>query len=145
MLLGIRGAWCKSPNNRIISYKNALHRTGCERIETTVRTMRLLWSGSLLRIIGDHRLPMRIMSGELETTGKRGPAGKKKEGTECGRALSNVLHPGGLKPHRTGSWGLVQRSVCERRLYVYGRVSEGRVKGVRKLAEEETSGRGEQR
>ena len=72
MLLRIPGAWCKSPNKRILSYKDALHRTQCESIETTVRTRRLLWAGALLRM-GDHRLPKRVVSGELENAGKRGP------------------------------------------------------------------------
>ena len=82
MLLRILGAWCKSPNKRILSYKDALHRTQCESIETTVRTRRLLWAGALLRM-GDHRLPKRVMSGELENAGKRGPGGKEKECTDC--------------------------------------------------------------
>ena len=54
----------------------------CESIETTVRTRRLLWAGALLRM-GDHRLPKRVMSGELENAGKRGPGGKEKEWTDC--------------------------------------------------------------
>ena len=33
--------------------------------------------GALLRM-GDHRLPTRVMSGELESAGKRGPGGKEK-------------------------------------------------------------------
>ena len=66
----------------ILSYKDALHRTQCESIETTVRTRRLLWAGALLRM-GDHRLPKRVMSGELENAGKRGPVGKEKEWTDC--------------------------------------------------------------
>ena len=45
MLLRILGAWLKSPNKRILSYKDALQRTECESIETTVCTRRLLWSG----------------------------------------------------------------------------------------------------
>ena len=65
MLLRILGAWCKSPNKRILSNKDALQRTGCDSIEATVRTRKLLWSGALLRM-GDHRLPKRIMSGDLE-------------------------------------------------------------------------------
>ena len=82
MLLRILGAWCKSPNKRILSYKDALQRTECESIETTVRTRRLLWAGALLRM-GDHRLPERVMSGEVENVGKRGPGGKEKEWTDC--------------------------------------------------------------
>ena len=38
--------------------------------------------GSLLRM-GDQRLPKRVMSGELENAGKRGPGGKEKEWTDC--------------------------------------------------------------
>ena len=77
MLIRILGAWCKSPNKRIISYKDALQRAECESIETIMRTRRLLWSWALLRM-GDHRLPKRVMSGELENAGKRGPGGKEK-------------------------------------------------------------------
>ena len=63
---------------------HASYRTQCESIETTVRTRRLLWAGALLRMMGDHRLPKRvIMSGELENAGKRGPGGKEKEWTDC--------------------------------------------------------------
>ena len=36
----------------------------------------------LLRM-GDPRLPKRVMSGELENAGKRGPWGKEKEWTDC--------------------------------------------------------------
>ena len=54
---------------------DALQRTECESIEATVR---LLWSGVLLRM-GDHRLLLRrvSMSGELENAGKRGPRKEK--------------------------------------------------------------------
>ena len=81
MLVQILGAWCKSQNKRILSYKNALQRTKCESIEITLRTRRLLWAGALLRM-GDHRLPKRVMSRELENAGKRGPEGKEKEWTD---------------------------------------------------------------
>ena len=33
--------------------------------------------------MGDHRLPKRVMSEELENAGKRGPGGKEKEWTDC--------------------------------------------------------------
>ena len=82
MLLRILGAWCKSPNKRTLSYKVAFQRTECKSIGTTVRTRRLLWSGALLRMCG-YRLPKRIMSGELENAGKRGPGGKEKGWTDC--------------------------------------------------------------
>ena len=82
MLLRILEAWCKSPNKRILSYKDALQRTECESIGTTVRTRRLLWAGARLRM-GDNRLPKRVMSGELENAGKREPGRKEKEWTDC--------------------------------------------------------------
>ena len=82
MLLRILGAWCKSPNKRIPSYKDALRRTKCENIETTVRTRRLLCAGALLHM-GDHSLPKRAMSREIENAGKRGPGGKENEWTDC--------------------------------------------------------------
>ena len=77
MLLRILGAWCKSPNKRILSYKDALQRIECESMETTVRTGMLMWSRALLRM-GYHRLPKRAMSGELENARNRGPGGKEK-------------------------------------------------------------------
>ena len=33
--------------------------------------------------MGDHRLPKKVMSGELENAGKRGPGGEEKEWTGC--------------------------------------------------------------
>ena len=96
MLLRTLGAWCTTPNKRILSYKDALQRTECESIEATVRTRRLLWAGALLHM-GDHRLPKRVMSGELENTGKRGLGGKEKEWTDC---VADDLRLFGI----TGDW-----------------------------------------
>ena len=73
----------------------ALQRTECESIETRVRTRRLLWAGALLRM-GDHRLPKRVMWGELENAGKSGP-GKEKEWTDC---VADDLRLFGI----TGDW-----------------------------------------
>ena len=134
------GAWCKSPNKRILSYKDALHRTQCESIETTVRTRRLLWAGALLRM-GDHRLPKRVMSGELENAGKRGPGGKEKEWTDCVAddlrlfGVTGDWRTAALDP---GAWyNTVQEGGCRC-------VGEGRRKCVQSTAEEERSGRGGQ-
>ena len=33
--------------------------------------------------MGDHRLPKRVVSGEIENAGKRGPGGKEREWTDC--------------------------------------------------------------
>ena len=46
LLLRILQVWCKSPNNRIFSYKDALELTGYDIIEETVRTRRLNVVGS---------------------------------------------------------------------------------------------------
>ena len=48
MLRRILGAWCRSRNHRILSYRLALQRTGCESIDTTMRKRRLLWAGALI-------------------------------------------------------------------------------------------------
>ena len=45
----------------------------------------------------DHRLPKRVMSGELENAGKRGPGGKEKEWTDC---VADDLRLFGI----TGDW-----------------------------------------
>ena len=46
---------------------------------------------------GDHRLLKRVMSGELEITGKRGPGAKEKKWTDC---VADDLRPFGV----TGDW-----------------------------------------
>ena len=101
MLLPILGAWCKSPNKRTLSYKDARQRTECESIETAVYTRRLLWAGALVRM-GDHRLPKRVMSGELGNAGKRGPRGEGERMNGLrGRGSSAIWHHGGLEHRRT--------------------------------------------
>ena len=107
MLLRILGAWCKSPNKRILSYKDALHRTQCESIKTTVRTRRLLWAGAPLRMV-DHRLPKRVMSGELENAGKRGPGGRRKSGRTAWQMIFGYLASRGTgkPPHLTLGHGI---------------------------------------
>ena len=47
--------------------------------------------------MGDHKLLKRVMSGELENAGKRGPGGKKKEWTDC---VADDLRLFGI----TGNW-----------------------------------------
>ena len=110
MLLRILGAWCKSPNKRILSYKDALQRTECESIKTTMSTKNFfLWSGALLRM-GDHRLPKRVVSGELQNAGKRGPEVKEKEWTDCvakDLRLFGIMGTGTL-PHLTLRPGTAQ-------------------------------------
>ena len=61
---------------------DALQRPGCEYRRKTVRARRLLWARTLLRM-GDHRLPTRIMSGELENEGRRGTGVEEEEEGNC--------------------------------------------------------------
>ena len=109
MLLRILGAWCKSPNKRTLSYKDTLQRTECESIETTVRTRRLLWAGAVLRM-GDHRLPKRVVSGELENAGKRGPGARRKSGRTAWQMIFDYLAAWGTgaPPHLTLGYGTAQ-------------------------------------
>ena len=60
--------------------------------------------------MGDHRLPKRVMSGELENAGKRGPGGKEKEWTDC---VENDLRLFGVTwtgepPHLTLGHGITR-------------------------------------
>ena len=82
VLVRIIGAQRKRPDHQMTSYNRALEITGCESIETTLRTRRLLWAGTLLRMSGG-RLPKRIMFGNLEGAVRRGRGGKEKEWTDC--------------------------------------------------------------
>ena len=81
VLLRIIGAQRKRPDHRMTSVNRALGVTLCESIETTLRTRRLLWAGTLLRMSGG-RLPKRIMFGNLENAVRRGRGGKEKEWTD---------------------------------------------------------------
>ena len=64
------------------SYSRALEITLCESIEAALRTIRLLWAGTLIRMSGG-RLPKRMMFGNLEGAVRRGRGGKKKEWNDC--------------------------------------------------------------
>ena len=46
LLLRILGAWCRAQDHRFLPYAEALQRTGCESIETTVHTRMLLGGGA---------------------------------------------------------------------------------------------------
>ena len=78
----IIGAQRKRPDYRMTSYNRSLEITRCESIETTLRTRRLLWAGTLLRM-SNGRLPKRIMFGNLKGAVRRGRGGKEKEWTDC--------------------------------------------------------------
>ena len=78
VFLRIIGTQRKRPDHRMTSYKRALEITGCEGIETTLRTRRLLWAGTLIRMSGG-RLPKRIVFGNLEGGVRKGRGGKEKD------------------------------------------------------------------
>ena len=82
VLLRIIGAQRKRPGHRMTSYNRALEITGCESIEIKLRTRRLLWAGTLLRMSGG-RLPKRIIFGNLKGAVRRGRRGKEKEWADC--------------------------------------------------------------
>ena len=42
-------------------------------------------------MMGDHRLPKRVMSGELEDTGKRGPVGRRRNGRTAWERIVGYL------------------------------------------------------
>ena len=52
VLLRIIGAHRERSDHRMTLYNRALELTGCESIETTLRTRRLLWAGSFIRMSG---------------------------------------------------------------------------------------------
>ena len=82
VLLRIIGAQRKRPDHRMTSYNRALEITGCESIETKLRTSEVLWEGTLFRMSGG-RLPKRIVFRNLEGAVRRGRGGKEKEWTDC--------------------------------------------------------------
>ena len=92
--------------------------------------------------MGDHRLLKKVMSGELENAGKRGPGGKEKERTDC---VADDLRLFGI----TEGWSTsaLDRGVYGTAQYTKGAVDlwprgEGGRKCVQSTAEEERSGRG---
>ena len=65
------------------SYNRALEITRCEIIETTLRTRRVLWAGTLIRTSGG-RLPKRIVFENLVGAVRRGRGrNKEKKWTDC--------------------------------------------------------------
>ena len=60
--------------------------------------------------MGDHRLPKRVMSGELKNAGKRGPGGKEKD--KSGRTAWQMIFSylasrgTGAPPHLTLEHGI---------------------------------------
>ena len=60
VLLRIIGAQRMRPDHRISSYNCVFEMTGCESIETTLRTRRILWAETFIRMSG-RQLPKRIV------------------------------------------------------------------------------------
>ena len=125
VLLRIIGAQRKRPDHRMTSYNRALEITGCESIETTLRTGRLLWAETLLRMSGG-RLPKRIVFGNLEGEVRRGRGGKEKEWTDC---IQSDIRAFGI----AGDWKATAlkaevwvKTVTEGGREVHGRVEERR-------------------
>ena len=50
VLLRIIGVRRRRSDHRVLSYNRALELTRCESIEVTLRAMKLLWAGSLIRM-----------------------------------------------------------------------------------------------
>ena len=102
MLLRILGTWYKSPNKRILSYKDTLQRIECESIETTVSTRRLLWSWALLRM-GDHRLTRGPCRESWRTRGYVGLGGRRNNGRIAWQRIVGYLasRETGAPPHLT--------------------------------------------
>ena len=100
MLLRILGAWCKSSNKRILSFKDALQRTECEGTETTMHTRRLLCRGrcSAWVTTAYPRGSCRESWRTRETVGRGG--GRKMDGL-CGRGSPAIWHHGGLEHRHT--------------------------------------------
>ena len=95
VLLCIIEAQRKRPDHRMTSYNRALQITRCESIET-LRTSRLLWMGTLIRM-SRGRLPKRIVFGNLEGAVRRGRGGKEKEWGDC---VQSEIRAFGI----TGDW-----------------------------------------
>ena len=94
VLLRIIGAQRKRPDHRMTSYNRALEINRCESIETTLRTRKLLWAGTLIRMSGG-RLPKRVMFENLEGAVRREDGvGRRKNGPTAYRVTFGI----------TGDW-----------------------------------------
>ena len=94
--------------------------------------------------MGDHRLPKRVMSGELENAGKRGPGGKEEKWTDCvaeERRIFGIAGDWSTAALDPGVWcSTVRKGSC---MFMAACVKEEE-KASEHPAEEERSGRGGQ-
>ena len=58
--------------------------------------------------MGDHRLPKRVMSGELENAEKRGPGGRRNNGRTAWQRVFDYLASRGTSAHLTLGSGIAQ-------------------------------------
>ena len=91
VLFQFLGAWCRAQDHRFLSYVEALQRTGCESIETTVCARGLQWAGALICMDGG-RLPNRVMFGGMEGPGQRGAGGRKRTGRTVWQKTFGLWH-----------------------------------------------------
>ena len=82
MLLRILGAWRKSPNKRILSYKDALQRTKCESIEQPCARGGCCGRGRYSAWVTTC-YPRGSCWESSRTRGNVGRGGKEKEWTDC--------------------------------------------------------------
>ena len=74
MLLRCIGLRKRKREDHILSYDNALLKTKSESVETTVTRRRLLFTGFVTRMVGEKRLPKRVMF--VKMVGGRGYSGR---------------------------------------------------------------------
>ena len=67
----------------MISYNRALEIIRCENIETTLRTRRLLWAETLIKMMSNRRLPKRIIFGNIENSVGRERGRREKGWIDC--------------------------------------------------------------
>ena len=96
--------------------------------------------------MGDHRLPKRVMSGELENAGKRGLGGRRKSGRTAWQMIFGYLF-GVTEDWRTAaldpgtSYNKVREGDCR---FMAAWVREEEYASNQRQAEEARSGRGGQ-
>ena len=88
----------------MLSFADALAKTGCENVETTVRKRRILFAGFVARM-GNERLPKRVMFGEQEG-GKGYVGGQEQDWMSC---LEHDLSLFNL-PTETKQWMLAAKN-----------------------------------
>ena len=128
---------------RQLSYAQALKKTGCQRVEATIRQRRLLFAGAMARQPAG-RLPKRLMGGKLVGGGRsrqRTPGAEELDGLSQGRLPSVRSHRrlyGGQPAHirsrqsrmdpcgEDGRWGAVAQGGVAGSGKVHDLLAQGR-------------------